>query len=605
MSKNLKIVMIASECAGFAKVGGLGDVVYDLSSELAKTGQNVSVIIPYYKIMRIEPVFIDTIEVIFGDRIYTATLYLVLKSGVRFYFLECDAFFGGKYSEVYIDSFVKKKGPFEDDAKRFAFFSTAVLDILSSFDDFAEINMVHCHDWHTGYLLSLLKFDGKYKSLSGKIKTLFTIHNLSYQGIRPFLLDKDTKKLTSLRSWNHDLFDTMTNFENIRTVSYPYPITLLSESEYHKVIHSRNNKQSEVALIKKMYVKKGRDYQLKDQLTVDDENLLYTVFLHSMILCYNPMRAAINSADLVNTVSKTYASEIILPNGTGGNYIRGCGLENDLRFLYDNGSLKGIINGIDYEQYNPLLLRNGFCYTIPNWDEIKALNKKSLLLTLNDRLITVRQRIKNKFKNFKRVNAHLNHIDMENWLHKPLIVSVGRASSQKVGILFEDYNKTTMVIEELLKRDALFLFVGSGEFEHSLDILNAYPNALYLTAFEYNLGIDIYSSGDFFLMPSYYEPCGISQLIAMRYGTIPIASDVGGLKDTIEDGISGFKYKMSDNYRENLIESVDRAIKVYNDDQHTFKTMQLNAMKKQYGWKESALEYCAIYHSLRDDKALS
>lgn len=593
----LKVVMVSSECSGFAKVGGLGDVVMDLSAELVKSGHQVSVILPYYRIMKIEPIEIASIPVFFGSKKYKVNLFLILKSGVRFYFIDNHDFFGGKYSEVYIDSNLNKKGPFEDDAKRFAFFSKAAAEVLSSIDDFTETDILQCHDWHCGYLLTLLKYHDKYITLSSRLKKLFTIHNLNYQGVRPYILDNDKRHLNSLRSWDSELFEVLLDKDTAANVVYPADVRSLTSDEYTRCHNSKKIDAKSKKILADLYKKDGDFYRADRILTEEEETQVFEILLKTSIICFNPMRAAINLSDMVNTVSKTYASEIIYPSDHDGNFVRGCGLENDLKRLYDKKMLSGIVNGIDYDQYNPLALRRGFNSSCPDWSCIKYSNKEDLLINMYEKLAHVRKKIGAKFKNYNSVMKHLNKIDLKSYIDKPLIVSVGRASNQKVGVLFESY-AGSIVLEEILRKDAFFIFVGSGEYEKNLEILNQHDNSLYITAFEFNLGIDVYSSGDLFFMPSYYEPCGISQLIAMRYAAVPVASDVGGLKDTIEEGVTGFKYSMNGDYRGNLLRAVDRAVEVFYSDNDLFTKMQKAAMGRHFGWKESANQYSSLYEAL-------
>lgn len=156
MKNQLNVVMISSECRNFAKVGGLGDVLLDLSTALIKKNIGVSVILPYYSIIKCKMEEIFSCKIEFGTKSWEIILYKHMEHGVNFYFIKNDFFFSKEYGEIYIDSFKHNRGPFEDDAKRFAFFSNATIEILTKSDFFPDVDIIHCHDWHTGIFLLLL-----------------------------------------------------------------------------------------------------------------------------------------------------------------------------------------------------------------------------------------------------------------------------------------------------------------------------------------------------------------------------------------------------------------------------------------------------------------
>ena len=205
------------------------------------------------------------------------------------------------------------------------------------------------------------------------------------------------------------------------------------------------------------YIENGDWYTKKEGLTEEWNLLIRESLIKLGAYCFNPMRAAINFSDSVNTVSKTYASEIIYPNDAAGRFIRGCGLEEDLTLLYHANKLQGIVNGIDYQQYNPENLRYSYSFDMPDWQKIKVNGKKQFLINLEQRLDSIYKTLKKKFKNYKKVKNHLKRISVLKYCDKPLFVMVGRASSQKVGVLFEDFLNKTMLIEEILKSDAFFI----------------------------------------------------------------------------------------------------------------------------------------------------
>lgn len=602
--KKMNIAIVAAECTGFAKVGGLGDVIHDLSRELNRESQetSASVFLPNYGAMRLKAPTIYCCDVKFGSRSYRVELKSLIREGVSYYFVSCYKFFGGKYGSVYVESSSIRKGPFEDDAKRFAFYSKAVLTIIKESGLFDTLNILHCHDWHMGALFLLLAYDPDFLSIRKAVKTLFTIHNLHYQGVRPFMMKFDRFFLSSFRGWFPELFERIKEDPITTKICYPANPELLSAWEFHRMLHFLKDEEEERESIQQLYQwdPKGKKYRITTHLTPEMRTNLLKNMMHSTILCFNPLRAAIQLADQISTVSRTYANEITFPDDEAAHLIRGCGLEGDLKELYVNNKLSGIVNGIDYDEYDPMRLKYPFMVENKRWRLIKEQNKKIFLSHLEEQLLEIRSKGWKKIRNFSRVMPHMDDIDFDSFLSKPLVVSIGRVTRQKVGALFEMSDGSSMVIEKLLEKDALFLFIGTGDYEKSLEIVNCYPNGIYIAAFDSHLGVDAYSSGDLFLMPSYYEPCGISQLIAMRYGTLPVVNDVGGLRDTVVDMESGFKFQMFDldDHHTGLLKVMDRAIDCYENRKEYFVKMQETAMKVKFEWKKSVLQYIRIYKSL-------
>ncbi len=286
---DLKVLMVSAECRDLAKVGGLADVVRDLSKALRSLGVSTSIVMPCYDRIKhpAEPVY--TFPVQFGSRKdFPVDVFSLELDKVPVYLIYNREFFGGDYGDVYVDSERLGKGPFEDDALRFAFFSTAVLELMLVYPELSEINALHCHDWHTGALLTLLKYSARYQKLSNSLRKLFTIHNLDYQGTRPFELSS-ARSLSSFAEWFPELYQELKVANNLTAITD----------------------------------------------------------LHSPVPCFNPMRAGINLADIVNTVSPNYALEITQPDDEVRNFIGGRGLEEDLKKL--GSRLFGVLNGLDYE----------------------------------------------------------------------------------------------------------------------------------------------------------------------------------------------------------------------------------------------------------------
>lgn len=530
------VLMVAAECRGLAKVGGLGDVVSDLSKALKGLGISVSVVMPCYDQVAHSPKPIVSFPVRFGSRNdWPVKVFTRELDGVTIYLLRSPDFFGGRYGNLYVDSERLGRGAFEDDAKRFAFFSAAVLEFVQQSPRQRDVNVLHCHDWHTGALLVLLKHDRRYRQLADSLRTLFTIHNLDYQGTRPFKLTGECE-LLSFSAWFPALY---------RSLKRKKALTVLSDT-------------------------------------------------HTLVPCFNPMRAAINLADNVNTVSPRYATEIIQPDDPTRNFIGGRGLEDDLR---RSGKICGILNGLDYEVYDPSKLAPPFDVRMKDWQNARRQHKINLLQGLGNYLDEMAGKLGKGFKNSDHVLSKMTAFQPDDWTNKPLVVAVTRAVRQKASILLESLDGSSSVLHELLKRDLYLVVLGTGELESQLEEINDSPNGLFVCAFDPQFANLLYAGGDIFLMPSDFEPCGITQMIAMRYGCLPLVPDVGGLSDTVHDMRTGFVYGGATRpaARQSVLDTLDKALGCYVGDKSKWAEMQLQAMSARFDWVSSARQYIELY----------
>jgi starch synthase len=539
-NSNPSVLMVAAECRGLAKVGGLADVVRDLSKALETLHIPVGIVMPCYDQMlpRDEPW--DSFPVRFGSRIdWPVQVFRRELDGVTFHRLRSEEFFGGSYGQVYIDSDRLGRGPFEDDAKRFAFFSAAVLEFIQHHPELAT-TALHCHDWHTGALLVLLRHDPRYRELARKVRTLFTIHNLDYQGTRPFELTKEpeSRELLSFAEWFPELYQGLSK-QDLELLADPL----------------------------------------------------------APISCFNPMRAGINLADDVNTVSPTYAREIAQPDDPARNFIGGRGLEGDLQRRGQR--LYGILNGLDYTANDPSKLAPPFDANIGDWSGARRQHKLDLLENLEPHLKEMASRLGERFKNSDTVLRKLSAFQPVEWREKLLVVAVTRAVHQKMNILLETLDDSTSVLQTLTGRDLYFILFGTGELETELEELNRSRNGLFVCAFDPRFADRLYAAGDLFLMPSDFEPCGISQMIAMRYGCLPLVANVGGLSDTVHEGQTGFVYSGVNRQaaRRALLEALDRARSCYLDDRSKWREMQARAMSTRFEWTVSAEQYVKLYRA--------
>jgi starch synthase len=544
MDAKPQVLMVAAECRDLAKVGGLADVVRDLSKALKVLGTPVSIMMPCYNSVRHSEEPHDSFFVPFGSRNdWLVEVFRRELDGVPAYLVRSEEFFGGSYGDVYINNERLGKGPFEDDAQRFAFFSAATLEFIQKQNDSLRINAIHCHDWHTGALLVLLKYDPRYRQLANTVQTLFTIHNLDYQGTRPFesIGDRDS---SSFSHWFPELYKNLIIGDDLALITDP----------------------------------------------------------HAFIPCFNPMRAGINLADNVNTVSPKYAAEITQPDDPSRNFIGGRGLEHDLQ---DCGSrLHGILNGLDYDLNDPMKTMPPFDINIQNWQDARRQHKINLLEGLSTHLEEMAVNLGKGFENSDRVLSKMSTYHPEDWKKKPLVVAVTRAVRQKVNILLEALNGSGSVLEEILKRDVFLLVLGTGDLEDQLDEINHWPNGLFVCAFDPGFANLLYEAGDLFLMPSDFEPCGITQMIAMRNGCLPLVPDVGGLFDTVQDMQTGFVYSGINRplARQALLDSLDKALDCYTHDVKKWTDMQENAMRARFEWTAAAERYKGLYRRYSSDE---
>ena len=470
----MKILYVAGEAAPFIKVGGLGDVAGALPKELCAMGEDVRVILPLYSAIGDKSRF-NEIGHIYIDNSWRKQycgVFECKESNVTYYFIDNDYYF--KRDKVYGE---------HDDGERFAFFSRAVLEILPIIDFIPDI--LHCNDWHTAIIPALLDTEFRSRPGYGTIKTVFTIHNIEFQGkFDPYILG--------------DLF--------------------------------------------------GLGHEIKPLLYYGD--------------CLNLVKGAIECANKVTTVSPNYANEILDP-------FYAFGLEYILKAR--QFKLSGILNGIDTEVYNPE----------------------------TDKRIKTNYSIKTRQFKFHNKYALQSELSLEKTNDKPLIAMVTRLTHQK------GMDMVCKRLDWMLSNDIQLVILGSGDAHYEECLKNA--AAKYADKMRAIIGFDpalaqrIYAGADFFLMPSEFEPCGLAQMIALRYGTIPIVRATGGLADTVipfnpetNEG-NGINFRSID--ENDMADAVWRAICLYNNKKQ-FSTIKKNAMSGDYSWTASAKKYLELYSSI-------
>ena len=476
----MKIVMVSSEARPFCKTGGLADVVYSLSKELAVLGEDVSIIIPFYDTIRRqlgnEPLKkVASFSTHMSWRQQLVDVYELERDGIKFYLIENRQYF--ERGHIYGDF---------DDGERFAFLTVAAKEFMLTVG--LKPDIIHVHDWQSGMLPCVIKCSPDCKKHFAKTKFVFTIHNPAFQGLMPKFTLGDFYNFTD------ELFD-------------------------------------------------NGSVRFKDQVST--------------------LKSGIVFADKITTVSPTHRYELLTPEG-------GMGLDGVLRFR--EWDFSGILNGIDYLEFNP---ENdpqiATSYNANNLVSGKKAAREALL---------------------KQFNLPDNG--------GPIYSLVTRITWQK------GFDIIIPMIEELINRGANVIMLGSGEYHYEQkweEIRNRHPDrvGLYI-GYSDPLAHKIYAGSDFFIMPSLFEPCGLGQMIAQRYGTLPIVRRTGGLRDSVicydgnnQESSNGFGFDSYSVYE--MSRTAHYAFDVYQDKKLLHQLMK-NAMLTDNSWQKSTQEYLKLYKQL-------
>lgn len=480
----MDIIFATSELAPFAKTGGLGDMAASLPKSLADMGVNCYIFVPKYKDIN-ETAFGLTrsnkqITVPLSNRLTDGEIYETsISERLHVYFISNEEFF-------HRDGIYESNGvEHHDNAERFTFFSRGCLLAIKALH--LQPDIIHCHDWPTGlipvYLRTIYKDDNYFRN----IKTVFTVHNVVYQGVYA------ASHLDMMGLQYDDVF----NPDGI---------------EYHKKI--------------------------------------------------NLLKGGIVFSDILTTVSRTYAREI--QTAEFGN-----GMEGLLQ--HRSSALYGIMNGVDYDTWNPAI--------------DKYIAKQFSVNNISGK------------QDCKRELLSICGFDYRE--ETPLIGVISRLDGQKGIDLLE------RAMRHLAGMDIHLCLLGIGEQRyHKIfrDIAGQYSDKISVTiAFDNQLAHKIEAGADIFLMPSRYEPCGLNQMYSLKYGTIPVVRDVGGLSDSIDEydpvSKSGHGFKFHEYSGEAFLTAIKRAIDTYKkaDD---WSALVKNAMNKDFSWQRSAREYMELYHKL-------
>ena len=478
----MKLLFVGAEALPFASTGGLADVLGSLPAALKRDqGEDldIRVVLPLYQ--SISEKYRDKMEKVteyyvqLSWRNQYCGLYSYELNDVTYYFIDNQYYFsrGNLYGNF-------------DDGERFAFFCMAVMEMMPKIGFFPDV--LHAHDWQSALSIIYLRTKYNWMQEYRGIKTVYTIHNIAYQGIySPEIL------------W--DVFG-------------------IWDRDRHVL-----------------------DYGGSVNLT----------------------KGAVVCADKVTTVSPTYAEEILTEHFSHGL----------CHILRDNShKLSGIVNGIDYDEFNPATDKAlPFHYDAETFVEGKAAIKAALQQEVG---LPVKPDV-------------------------PLMVMVTRLAGHK-GLDLLCYIARRLMWEE----DAQLLILGTGEAQYETffkDLAVQFPEQV-AAKITFNLGLAdrIYAGGDIYLMPSKSEPCGLSQMNAMRYGTVPVVHATGGLKDTVpgadENGNGGLGFTFQSYNGEDFLSAVERCLNLYNNDREGFRALQYRDMTQDFSWDKPAARYMELFHHM-------
>lgn len=486
-TKNLRVLIVSPEVVPFAKTGGLADVTGALPKVLTQLGHQVKVILPKYKMVDDNKFHLSEVKIDFPIISINGKNHKISLKSDNVDFPPVEYLFMVNEEFYYRDELYRNRATgydYEDNDERFIFFAKGTLEILKALK--WQPDIIHLNDWQSALIPAYLKTKYTDDPFFKHTASVFSIHNLAYQGGFP----KSTFDKIGVPK---ELFYPTSPFEFWGNVNF---------------------------------LKVG--------------------------ICY---------ADVINTVSETYAVEI----QSGPEF--GYGLEGVLRSR--NEDLYGIINGIDYDVWSPEKDKLISYHFSPDNLSGKKANRQLLL---------------------KTCNLPVSQNDM------PVIGVISRLADQK------GFDLLSQIADQLLYLDLQMVILGTGDEKYHVlfkEISTKYPMKISVNLrFDDSLAHLIEAGSDMFLMPSRYEPCGLNQLYSLKYGTVPIVRKTGGLADTIEDYDPktgrGTGFVFIDYDAQKLLEAIKRALKVYADKKLWVRLMQ-SGMKKDFSWKASAQKYVEIY----------
>ncbi len=477
--RKLKILFVSAEVSPFAKTGGLADVAGSLPKALADAGNDVRVVMPRYKSIKSSMNYVADFSVQMDNSketciVRTAEMEYKSKDAVKslpVYFIDSYRYYDreGIYCHF-------------DDGDRFIFFCKAVMEMLPKIN--FQPDVIHCNDWHTGPVCMLLEEYYRKQSFYSTISTVYTIHNLEYQGN----FSPDIIRLLNL---GHDVYNP-------------------------------------------------------------DKTEFYGQFSF--------MKAGLVYSDIINTVSEMYAKEIQTPQ---------YGERMDGLLSKRSHDLFGIVNGISYEQFDP----ETDPWIVKNYTAASYRGKKE-----------------NKLAIQKEMGLPTGDV--------PVIGLISRLSGQKgLNLIIEQ-------MDNIMKHEVQFILLGTGDeyYENEFkNIENRYPEKVaFYAGFNATLAQRIYAGADMFLMPSRFEPCGLGQIISLRYGTIPIVRATGGLAETVrdydEDSVKGNGFSFKEFSSGEMLKAMERALRLYRETPEAWSKLVVKALQLDYSWNLPAQKYMDLYY---------
>lgn len=477
--RKMNVVFASAEAAPFVKTGGLGDVAGSLPAALQKAGANVIVMVPLYGTISDEyknkMEHVAEFYVSLGWRNEYCGLERLVHNGVTYLFVDNKRYFDRDYPYGFFD-----------DGERFAFFSKAITESLQYLPDGFRPDILHCNDWHTALAPVFLREFYQGMPLYENVSTIFSIHNIAFQG-----------------QFSAKVLEDICGLAHIPAAAF--------------------------------------------QLTCGYDAV-------------NFMQGALNYSDAITTVSPTYAGEIQTP--AYGEHLDGV-----LRRRRE--ALQGIVNGIDTDHFNPETdpaIAQNFSVSDRSGKAIcKAKLQEELGLTVRD--------------------------------DQPLMTMVTRLTRQK------GMDLVTYALDRILSNGVQVAVLGTGDYEYENALryfASKYPGQMAARIqFDSALSQRMYAGSDMFLMPSLFEPCGLSQMIAMRYGTLPVVRETGGLKDTVipynyETG-EGTGFSFANFNGDEMGDAVFRGARLFWDNHDAWNNVVTQAMNQDFSWTRSARKYMDLY----------
>ena len=509
--KNFLFVSAENDAIHHCKAGGMADVVRDVPRQLAAKGDHVHVIVPAYNRLHTEGRFISDLKIQIRGVETLAYLYEVKPKKdferITHYVIHHPEIIEGNIAHIYNDD---PEEPFFTDAVKYFIFNTAVAQAIKQ-NLFDHLDIIHLHDWHTSLLLFHKEFNPEYVILK-QSWFVYSIHNLSLQGIRPL--------------------------------------------------------NSNYASLNNFFPNLGYDYNKVKDDRYDD--------------CINLMAVGIRLADRVHTVSPSYKQDILKASHKP-EFIGGESLEEDLIKANEGGRLFGILNGVNYKN-------------------MRVAEKGNLYPFILSQLFKWIQEESKKYKSDILANTGDKVVSLLKNPPSFIASSVARMTEQKFYFFKRNPNALKAILHKLEARNGIFILLGTGEPEYEAimrTISYEHPNFIFINGQSEDIIDSIYLESDLYFMPSLFEPCGISQMLAMRNGVLCLVHHTGGLIDTVDSEVNGFSFNGNtvEEKINNMIDKFDYTLDIFFNDKSRWKAMSKKAKAVRFSWENSVKEYYTYLYS--------